>query len=87
LGPYEDYEGFWPEDRMSERLSAIGLDLAVVAYRLGLSVDGLALLAETAVHDTARRALMKDRDDWEAALQALRSLRLEPFLENLEKMP
>jgi hypothetical protein len=87
LGPYEDHEGFWPEDRMSERLSAIGLDLAVVAYRLGLSVDGLALLAETAVHDTARKALMKDRDDWEAALQALRSLRLEPFLENLEKMP
>jgi hypothetical protein len=87
LGPYEDHEGFWRQDRMSERLSAIGVDLAVAAHRLGLPVDGLALLAETAVHDTARRALMKDRDDWEAALQALRSLRLEPFLEHLEKMP
>ena len=87
LGPYEDHEGFLPQGRMSERLSAIGVDLAVVAHRLGLPVDGLALLAETAVHDTARRALMKDSDDWEAALQALRSLRLEPFLENLEKMP
>ena len=87
LGPYEDHQGFLRQDRMSERLSAIGVDLAVVAHRLGLPVDGLALLAETAVHDTARRALMKDSDDWEAALQALRSLRLEPFLEHLEKMP
>ena len=87
LGPYEDHEGFWRQNRMAERLSAIGLDLAVGAYRLGLPVDGLALLAETAVHQTARRALMKDRDDWEAALQALRSLRLEIFLEHLEKMP
>jgi hypothetical protein len=87
LGPYEEHEGFWRQNRMAERLSAIGLDLAVGAYRLGLPVDVLALLAETAVHHTARRALMKDRDDWEAALQALRSLRLETFLEHLEKMP
>jgi hypothetical protein len=87
LGPYEDHEGFQFRDRMAEKLSAIGLDLAVGAHRLGLPVDGLALIAEMAVHHIARRALMKDSEDWGAALQALRSLRLEPFLEHLEETP
>jgi hypothetical protein len=87
LGPYEDHEGFRFQDRMAEKLSAIGLDLAVGAQRLGLPVDGLALIAEMAVQHTARRTLMKDSEDWGAALQALNSLRLEPFLEHLEKTP
>ncbi len=87
LGPYEGYEGFLLGDRMAERLSPILLDLAAPADRLGLPVDALGVLAEKAVQRTARRALMADSDDWEAALQAMRSLRLEPLLELLEETP
>jgi hypothetical protein len=72
---------------MAERLSPILLDLAAPADRLGLPVDALGVLAEKAVQHTAWRALMADSDDWEAALQAMRSLRLEPLLELLEETP
>jgi hypothetical protein len=72
---------------MAERLSPIVLDLAAAADRLNLPLGALALVSETAVHDTARRSLMANRDDWRAALQAIRSLRLEPLLDVLEGTP
>jgi hypothetical protein len=86
-GPYEAYQGFFNKEWMAERLSPIVLDLAAAADRLNLPLGALALVSETAVHDTARRSLMANRDDWRAALQAIRSLRLEPLLDVLEGTP
>jgi hypothetical protein len=86
-GPYEAYQGFFNKEWMAERLSPIVLDLAAAADRLNLPLGALALMSETAVHHTARRSLMAKRDDWRAALQAIRSLRLEPLLDLLEGTP
>jgi hypothetical protein len=84
LGPYEAKEGFIREDRMAERLSSIAFDMAVAADQLGLPVQVLSLLSQKAVCQIAQKTSMTDRDDWEGALEGIRSLQLESLLDSLE---
>ena len=69
---------------MAERLSPIALDMAVAADQLGLPVQVLSLLSQKAVCQIAQKTSMTDQDDWEGALEGIRSLRLESLLESLE---
>jgi hypothetical protein len=85
LAPYEEYENLLPVDPLAERLSDILLYAADAADRLGLPVQGLALLAEPVVQQFSMQVRMSHNTDWQSAIEAMRSIDLIPLIPVLDK--
>jgi len=85
LAPYEEYENLMSVDPLAERLSDILLYAADAADRLGLPVQGLALLAEPVVQQFSVQTRMSHTNDWQSAIEAMRSIDLVPLIPVLDK--
>src|SRR5262245_10015942 len=85
LAPYEEYENFLFVDPIAERLSDVLLYAADAADRLGLPVQGLALLAEPVVQQFSMQLKMSHSKDWQSAIEAMRSIDLVPLIPFLDR--
>jgi hypothetical protein len=85
LAPYEEYENLLLPQPLAERLSDILLYLAEAADRLGLPLQGLAVLAEPAVQQFSTRVKMSHPNDWQSAIDAMRAIDLTALIPVLEK--
>jgi hypothetical protein len=83
--PYEEYENLLFVDPLAERLSDILLYAADDADRLGLPVQGLALLAESVVQQFSMHLKMSHSTDWQSAIEAMRSIDLAPLIPVLDR--
>jgi hypothetical protein len=84
LAPYEEYENLLFVDPLAERLSDILLYAADAADRLGLPVQGLALLAEPLLQQFSMQLKMSHNTDWQSAIEAMRSIDLVPLIPVLD---
>ena len=85
LAPYEEYENLMFVDPLAERLSDILLYAADAADRLGLPVQGLALLAEPLLQQFSMQVKMNHNTDWQSAIEAMRSIDLVPLIPVLDR--
>ena len=85
LAPYEEYENLMFVDPLAERLSDILLYAADAADRLGLPVQGLALLAEPLLQQFSLQVKMSHNTDWQSAIEAMRSIDLVPLIPVLDR--
>jgi len=85
LAPYEEYENLMFVDPLAERLSDILLYAADAADRLGLPVQGLALLAEPLLQQFSMQVKMSHNTDWQSAIEAMRSIDLVPLIPVLDR--
>jgi hypothetical protein len=85
LAPYEEYENLLFVDPLAERLSDILLYAADAADRLGLPVQGLALLAEPLLQQFSMQLKMSHSTDWQSAIEAMRSIDLVPLIPVLDR--
>jgi hypothetical protein len=81
--PYEEYQHQLMPDLIAQRLAELKINLAWLADNAAWEPDAVIRLAEPVAGDLLARLKMRDNWDWNAALDAYRSLKaenLEPFL-------